>query len=114
MQTLKLSMQFRLQMALTVISFMVLPGGLLTQRAWGQSDVGSISGTVTDPSGAAIPGVQVSITESSTGARYGGSTTDGSGEYRLINLPVGTYALSFKQLSVAKIQSAQIASAVNR
>lgn len=55
---------------------------------------GAITGTVTDPSGAAIPGVTVTATEKATGATRT-AETDASGSYRINLLPPGEYALQF-------------------
>ncbi len=53
---------------------------------------GSISGTVTDPSGAAVPGAQIKGINTSTG-QTGNTVSDDSGLFRLSLLPVGTYTL---------------------
>ena len=62
--------------------------------AWA-SITGSISGIVTDPSGAVIPGAVVTATETATGVA---STvqTDGSGYYSFPNLSVGNYTLQIQ------------------
>ncbi len=52
--------------------------------------VGRISGTVTDPSKASVPGVTVTITNEATGVART-ATTDDSGFYVVTNLPVGSY-----------------------
>lgn len=57
---------------------------------------GSISGTVKDTSGAAIPSVIVSLLNPSTGMRET-KITDGRGEYTFPVLPVGNYVLEVKQ-----------------
>src|ERR1700739_1957170 len=53
---------------------------------------GSISGTVTDPAGAAIPAATVTLTNTGTGE---GKTagTDSSGFYHVFSLAPGNYAL---------------------
>ncbi len=58
---------------------------------FGQSAVlGTISGVVTDPSGAVIPGVSVTITNAGTQETYS-TTTNSSGFYAVPNLPCGYY-----------------------
>ncbi len=58
---------------------------------FGQSAVlGTISGVVTDPSGAVIPGVSVTITNAGTQETYS-TTTNSSGFYVVPNLPSGYY-----------------------
>ena len=84
-----------LTVALT--SILILIGGLFSLNCWGQADRGSISGTVTDSTGAVIPGAQVSVTESATGVGYSGGTTNDHGAYQIVNLPIGKYSLVFKK-----------------
>jgi len=54
---------------------------------------GRIKGTVTDPSGAVLPGVQVTATNAATGVKYDTKTT-ADGNYLFPQLPVGTYSIS--------------------
>ena len=56
----------------------------------GQTTNGALVGIVRDPSGAVIPNATVNATNQATGVLYTG-TTNGSGEYRISNLPEGTY-----------------------
>ncbi len=66
---------------------------LLTMTAlFAQSDRGVITGTVTDSTGALIPGVRIVLTNANTGANTDTVTT-GTGNYTLLSLPAGTYAL---------------------
>src|SRR6185369_12793964 len=58
--------------------------------AMAQSADGSISGTVTDPSGAAIPGADVAIVNTATGVSRTLTTND-SGFFSVPNLLPGTY-----------------------
>jgi|HubBroStandDraft_1064217.scaffolds.fasta_scaffold00129_35 hypothetical protein len=57
---------------------------------------GSISGTITDQSGAAIAKASVILINSSTGLRQS-TTADGRGSYTFPVLPVGTYILEVNQ-----------------
>ncbi|HEV2577560.1 MAG TPA: carboxypeptidase-like regulatory domain-containing protein [Acidobacteriaceae bacterium] len=54
---------------------------------------GRIKGTVTDPSGAVLPGVQVTATNSATGVKFETKTLS-DGNYLFPQLPVGTYSIS--------------------
>ena len=65
-----------------------LPSCLRAQTA-------SITGTVTDPSGAVVPDVKIATTEVSTGASRS-AETDESGIYRITNLNPGTYNVRFE------------------
>ncbi|HKE24557.1 MAG TPA: carboxypeptidase-like regulatory domain-containing protein [Bryobacteraceae bacterium] len=60
---------------------------------FGQASDGNLVGTVTDASGAAVPGAAVTIRNVGTGLEMTTKTTD-AGEYRFNNLPVGAYDLS--------------------
>ncbi len=62
----------------------------------GQSTaVAQVSGVVADPSGAAIAGAQVTLTETDKQTSRS-TTTDANGSYVLPNLPVGPYRLEIK------------------
>ncbi|MCP5118792.1 MAG: carboxypeptidase regulatory-like domain-containing protein, partial [bacterium] len=67
-----------------------------------QMDRGSFTGTVTDSSAAVIPGVDVVIESTGTGATYRTQTT-ATGQYTMPNLPVGTYDLSFESQGFNKL-----------
>jgi hypothetical protein len=60
--------------------------------AFGQAVYGSISGTVTDPSGAAVPRAKVVITDVGKGVTYN-TVTNESGNYTQPHLIVGTYSV---------------------
>lgn len=62
---------------------------------WAQVDRGTITGAVTDSTGAVVPGVSVTLVETQTGVHYQGDTTTGQGIYRVLDLPVGHYTLTF-------------------
>ena len=55
----------------------------------------NIIGVVTDESGAVLPGVSVTATSASLQVGAVNAVTDGNGEYRLSNLPLGTYDVSY-------------------
>jgi hypothetical protein len=57
---------------------------------------GAISGTITDPSGAVVPGAQVVLTNKGTNAAVT-QTTNSSGQYVFPNIAPGTYALTVKK-----------------
>jgi hypothetical protein len=60
---------------------------------FGQSDKGTITGTVSDPAGAMVPGAAVDAKNSETGALYQTAST-ATGNYTLGQLPAGTYQLN--------------------
>jgi len=66
---------------------------LLTSTAsWAQLSTAQLSGRVTDESGAVLPGVTVTVTQTDTGLMRT-VTTDDNGAYVLTNLPTGPYRL---------------------
>ncbi|HYM10789.1 MAG TPA: carboxypeptidase-like regulatory domain-containing protein, partial [Bryobacterales bacterium] len=72
-----------------------------------QGDRGSIAGTVTDPTGAVVPNVTVTIKNENTGLSFN-TVSSTSGTFLLPNLPVGTYTLDaqatgFKRQTVSGI-----------
>jgi hypothetical protein len=72
------------------------------QCAWGQEVTASITGTVTDPSGAAVAGAAVTATSQERGLTYNAVTND-SGLYRIAQLPVGTYRLKVEKSGFASV-----------
>jgi len=67
-----------------------------------QLNRGSITGTVTDPSGAVIPHVNVVVQNTSTGATYQ-TVSNESGKYTVPNLPIGPYQVTFETASFKKL-----------
>lgn len=65
---------------------------LLPLSLFAQSSTGSISGTVTDDSGAALPGVTVTATNAATGSMRS-TVTNERGHYQAALLPPGGYNL---------------------
>lgn len=58
-----------------------------------QSDRGTLTGSVSDPAGAAIPAAAVTITNPATGSQVKTQTTE-TGNYTMPNLPAGLYDLA--------------------
>jgi hypothetical protein len=87
-------MQYLMRVGFVVLLLVVVLGTLTA--AWGQEVTASITGTITDPSGAAVPGAKVTATSQERGLTYDAETND-SGLYRIAQLPVGTYALKVEK-----------------
>ncbi len=68
----------------------ITPFLLLAASALAQSPTGTISGIVTDPSGSALPGAAVTVTDTSTNVSQT-ITTDTEGRYNLPFVQPGTY-----------------------
>jgi hypothetical protein len=62
---------------------------------FGQSDRGTITGTISDPANAVIPNASVTARNSESGAQYKTVTTP-TGNYTLSQLPAGPYDLSIE------------------
>lgn len=63
------------------------------ESALGTAGPGALAGTVTDPSGGAIPGTMVRVLRS--GQIVATAVTDSSGRYRVPNVPAGRYDIAF-------------------
>jgi hypothetical protein len=77
---------------------------LCTSLAFAQSDLGSISGFVKDPSGAIVPRAKVSVKNESGLERQ--ATTNDSGYYTVTNIPPGQYAIRVEVAGFKKYESA--------
>jgi Carboxypeptidase regulatory-like domain/TonB dependent receptor-like, beta-barrel len=76
---------------------------LFTTTALCQVDTGSVLGTVRDTSGAVMPGVNVTLTNSGTGQTV--STKTGSvGEYTFVPVRVGKYSVEAEMTGFQKVQ----------
>lgn len=79
---------------------------LLATNAWSQSFTASIRGTVTDSTGAAVPGAKVIVKEADRNIDHP-TTTDAEGRYTLTALQPGNYTLSVEAAGFKKHQQAQ-------
>ena len=77
------------RMMALVLAFVALFGF----SAFGQETTGSISGTVVDPSGAAIPNAKVEVTGGALPRGFE-TTTDASGAYVFTSVPVGKFVVT--------------------
>ncbi len=83
------SLRQRFSFRAAIALLFLLMAAMLGSRAFAQSSA-AISGTVSDPSGAAVSGANVTVEEPNTGA-IRATLTDPSGHYQVSSLPVGTY-----------------------
>ncbi|HEX7281761.1 MAG TPA: carboxypeptidase-like regulatory domain-containing protein, partial [Vicinamibacterales bacterium] len=56
---------------------------------------GSITGAVKDPSGAVLPGVTVEVASPALIEQTRQAVTDSNGNYRIVDLPPGTYSATY-------------------
>jgi hypothetical protein len=75
--------------------------------AWAQ-DTASITGTITDPSGAAVPKAEVVVMNAEHGIRRT-STSNGSGDFLFASLPIGSYDLTITVEGFKKYEAKGIA-----
>jgi hypothetical protein len=57
--------------------------------------LGTVAGTVSDASGAVLPGVTVEAASPALIEKVRTAVTDGAGQYRIVNLPPGNYTVTF-------------------
>jgi hypothetical protein len=71
-----------------------------------QSDLGSISGFVKDPSGAVVPKAQVTVKNESSGVERSVNTNE-SGFYTVTNIPPGMYTITANAPGFKKFESSK-------
>lgn len=81
--------------------FSLLACLVLAVSAYGQTNAGSIQGTITDPSGAVIGGANVTGVNLDTGLSVSTVSTD-AGFYSLANLPPGRYSVTVEAANLKK------------
>ena len=69
---------------------------VLALRLPGQGDRGVITGTVTDVTGAVVPGAVITAVQTGTNTSFK-TTTSTSGDFTVPSLPVGTYSVRVEQ-----------------
>ena len=79
---------FRVVLVLTLAAISISP------RVASAQAQGSITGVVKDASGAVLPGVTVEIASPALIEKTRSTVTDGTGQYRFVDLRPGTYALT--------------------
>jgi Carboxypeptidase regulatory-like domain len=86
---------------LAFISLVILASGLtLTGRVAAQAISGDIVGTVVDKTGATVPGASIEVENAATGVKASTTSRD-QGDFRVGNLPVGTYTIRVSKSSFA-------------
>jgi hypothetical protein len=68
---------------------------LVPSMAAAQGVLASITGVVKDTSGAVLPGVTVEVSSPVLIEKTRSAVTDGSGQYRIVDLRAGTYSVTF-------------------
>ena len=78
-----------------VMAAMALVFALAVVPATGQERFSGLTGTVSDASGAVLPGATVTITNKETGKLYT-LVTDADGVYRILDLEPGRYSVKYE------------------
>lgn len=78
---------------------------LSAAAAWSQTATGSIRGTLTDPSGAAVPNAKVTAIDVDRGVHYP-TSTDSAGRYIFPTLPPARYSLTAEAAGFEKTTQA--------
>jgi len=78
---------WRVQLALAI--------GIFGLPAWASAQAGNIAGTVKDATGAVLPGVTVEAASPALIEKARSVITDGSGQYKIVELRPGTYSVTF-------------------
>src|SRR5215472_13865526 len=86
-------------LALLVVAFMIAPS-LMAQSLVS----GDLTGTITDPSGAVVPGATVTLKNTATGATRT-VTSSAAGAYRFSLLPPGSYSVSASAQGFSKAEA---------
>ncbi len=87
--------------------------GVATAQLYSQSFTAAIRGTVTDSTGAAVPGAKVTITEAERNVPHP-ATTDAAGRYVVTALPPGGYNMSVESPGFKKYSQTTFTLAVQQ
>src|SRR6266567_8865756 len=93
--------------ALALMFLLVFTGHVVFIGTLAGQTLGLISGMITDPSGAAIPGATVSVKSERTGDERK-ATSDAAGRYIVTNLPPAAYSVEAKAPALGPAQFANI------
>ena len=94
-------------MTLRQLLGVALGAATFSYAAWAQSQSATLSGTVTDGSGAVIPGVHVKISNIETGEALSGESND-SGTYVIPLIKPGRYNLTAEKQGFKQSQQAEL------
>jgi len=81
--------------------------------AYGQATSGNIIGTVTDPAGAIVPNVSITITSQERGTVYN-ATSNESGNYSVVHILPGLYTMEFKASGFQRLVQKDVSVGLDR
>ena len=85
----------------------------LSMPALAQNATGRITGVVTDPQGAAVPGAKVNVTNVGTNVHWD-VVTNADGAYQVLDLPIGSYRVTVEREGFAKTVTVAQALEINQ
>src|SRR5437667_7754171 len=85
----------------------ILLGITLAAGAFAQVDTGTITGRVSDPTGATVAGVQIKVVQIETNFQFA-AVTNPEGIYRVQSLIPGTYQVTFEAAGFKRVVQANI------
>src|SRR5512145_1778525 len=92
---------------LSLVCSLAVVACLMPRPVAAQAVTGTLLGTVTDTTGAVLPGATVTVTNTDTG--YSRTVTaDASGEYAVPSLPTGTYTVAGELSGFKSVQMSNI------
>ena len=86
---------------------------MVASPLWAQIDTGTILGTVTDQTGAVVPGAKVSLTNEGTNLTMT-TTTGADGSYVFSPLKIGTYTVTVEAPGFSKAEQAHLTLSINQ
>src|SRR5258708_36149322 len=105
--------RLRQSMSSAVIAFLLVATLLTGRRAQAEGTTASITGTVTDASGAAVPGATVTATQTSTNDVHTSTSSD-SGFYTVPQLPPGKYRVAVEKGGFNRFEQTDITLVINQ
>jgi hypothetical protein len=105
--TLSCFVDIRLRSAL-IAALLVFVGFGLSARPGFAQTTGTILGNVTDSSGAVVPGAKVTAVSDQQGLTRS-TTTNGTGSYTLVQIPLGTYTVTVEASGFKRFASTTVA-----
>ena len=81
---------------------------LLPARAGAQQSASGIAGTVKDAAGVPVPGVTVQAASAALIEKTRAVVTDGQGQYKIVDVPAGTYDVTFSAAGFSTVKNVNI------
>jgi len=101
LRSLTAALQYRRSCSWRIHAFALILVGFLCVPPVSAQVSASLSGTVTDPSGAAVTAGKITVINVNTGVTRS-TVTDGTGRYQVFSLPVGEYEVRVKKQGFAE------------